>query len=68
MNSLNPLYEIVSISGENYYILDNLKIIVNINNKIVGFYNNNYTIISKTEKEIVKYIIDNKCLCFIEFL
>jgi hypothetical protein len=69
MNSLNiSLYDIVSIDGRNYYLLDKLKIILNENIKIVGVYNKNYTTISKTEEEIIKYIIDNKCLCFIDFL
>jgi hypothetical protein len=69
MNSINTLlYDIVSIDGNNYYLLDKLKIILNEKNKVVGFYNKNYTTISKTEQEIVKYIIDNNCLFFLDFL
>ena len=69
MSSLNILlYDIISIDGKNYYLLDKLKIILNEHNKIVGCYNKDYTTISKTEQEIVKYIIDNNCLCFIDVL
>ena len=69
MNSLNTsLYDIISIDGKNYYLLDKLKIILNENNKIVGIYDKNYTTISKTEEEIIKYVIDKKCLCFLDFL
>lgn len=64
--SLNTLiYDIVCINNKNYYILDKLKIIVDENNKVVGIYNNNYSTISKTEEEITKYILDNKCLNFL---
>jgi hypothetical protein len=59
------IYDIVSINNVNYYILDKLKIIVNDKNELVGVYNYNYSTISKTEEEITKYIIDNKCLIFL---
>ena len=66
MNSINTLlYDIVSIDGNNYYLLDKLKIILNEKNKVVGFYNKNYTTISKTEEDIVKYpFISNSFLLF----
>ena len=63
--SLNTIIcDMITINNKNYYVFDKLKIILNDQNKIVGVYNNNYSIISKTEEEITKYIIDNKCLNF----
>lgn len=59
--SLNTLvYEIITIDNKNYYLLDKLKIILNGDNEIVGFYNYEYSIMCKTEEENTKYILDNR--------
>ena len=64
--SLNTIIcDMITINDIKYYVFDKLKIILNDRNEIVGIYNNNYCTISKTEEEITKYIIDNKCLIFL---
>ena len=64
--SLNTVIcDMITINDKTYYLFDKMKIILNDKNVIVGIYDNNYSIISKTEEEITKYIIDNKYLHFL---